>query len=101
MEECTHSEIEDIIKQFQNGKASDISIQVIKKCSAKISPHLAFYFNQFIKEGIFPSILKVGKITPVYKKGDRQLFENYRPISTLPIIGKIFEKIIYTRFFNK
>ena len=100
VKDCTELEIEEIIKQFQNGKASDISIQVIKKCSAKISPHLAYYFNFFMREGIFPDILKIGKITPVYKKGDKQLFENYRPISTLPIIGKIFEKIIYSRLYN-
>ena len=35
-----------------------------------------------------------------YKKGDVELLENYRPISTLPIFGKIFEKIIYTRFYS-
>ena len=51
-------------------------------------------------EGTFPSILKLGKITPVYKKYDEQLLENYRPISTLPIFGKIFEKIIYTRLYG-
>ena len=99
-EDCTYLEIENIIRELHNGKASDISIQVIKKCSAKISPYLAYYFNYFIKEGIFPNILKIGKITPVYKKGDKQLFENYRPISTLPIIGKLFEKIIYSRLYN-
>ena len=41
-------------------------------------------------EGKFPSILKLGKITPVYKKDDEQLLENYRPISTLPIFGIFF-----------
>ena len=51
-------------------------------------------------EGTFPSILKLGKITPVYKKDDEQLLENYRPISTLPIFGEIFENIIYTRLYG-
>ena len=51
-------------------------------------------------EGIFPSILKVGKITSVYKKDDEQLLKYYRPISTLPIFGKMFEKIIYTRLYG-
>ena len=44
--------------------------------------------------GIFPDVLKIGKITPIYKKDDKELFENYRPVSTLPIFGKIFEKVI-------
>ena len=51
-------------------------------------------------EGTFPSILKLGKITPLYKKDDEQLLENDRPISTLPIFGKNFEKIIYTRLYG-
>ena len=51
-------------------------------------------------EGTFPSILKIGKITPIFKKDDEQLLENYRPISTLPIFGKIFEKLIYSRLYG-
>ncbi len=46
------------------------------------------------------SSAKLGKITPVYKKDDQELFENYRPISTLPIFGKLFEKIIYSRLYS-
>ena len=51
-------------------------------------------------DGIFPSCLKTGKITPIYKKDDEQLLENYRPVSTLPIFGKIFEKMIYVRLYS-
>ena len=47
-----------------------------------------------MQTGEFPDSLKVGKITPVFKKGNQEEFENYRPISTLPIFGKIFEKVI-------
>ena len=50
--------------------------------------------------GIFPQKLKVGKVSPIFKKGDVQLFDNYRPISVLPIFGKIFEKIIYNRLYS-
>ena len=41
--------------------------------------------------GIFPDTLKTGLVSPIYKKGDPQLLDNYRPISTLPIFRKIFE----------
>ena len=51
-------------------------------------------------QGSFPSIFKVGKITPVYKKDNVECIENYRPVSILPIFGKIFEKIIYTRLIK-
>merc|ERR1711860_136385 len=41
-----------------------------------------------------------GKTSPIFKKGNSELLENYRPISTLPIFGKIFEKVIYTRLYS-
>ena len=46
------------------------------------------------------AILKVAQVTPIYKKGDSQLLENYRPVSMLPIFGKLFEKIIYSRLYS-
>ena len=51
-----------------------------------------------MQKAIFPNILKVAQVTPIYKKGDSQLLENYRPVSMLPIFGKLFEKNIYTAF---
>ena len=58
------------------------------------------YFNEFIQKGVFPKILKTGRITPIFKKGDAQMFGNYRPVCTLSIFGKIFEKIILNRLQN-
>ena len=52
-------------------------------------------FNICIKSGEFPIKLKNADITPVYKKGDKHKKNNYRPISILPIISKIFEKLLY------
>ena len=98
--DCSADEISTIIKELQNGKASDIPINIIKKVSHIICPILELNFNHLMKEGIFPDKLKIGKISPIYKKENRELLENYRPISTLPIFGKIFEKIIYARLYN-
>ena len=53
-----------------------------------------------MQNGIFPDELKIGKVTPIYKKDDCGQMENYRPVSTLPIFGKIFEKVIYTRLYS-
>ena len=79
------SEIENIVQKFENDKASDISVVIIKKCLSYISGHLSGFFNQFLFTGTFPDILKVGKITPIFKKGDHQLFDNYRPVSLIPL----------------
>ena len=51
-------------------------------------------------EGYFPKVLKIGKITPIYKKDNPQELGNYRPVSVLPIFGKIFEKVIYSRLYS-
>ena len=51
-------------------------------------------------QGHFPNKLKLAKITPIFKKGNAELLENYRPVSILPIFGKIFEKVIYTRLYS-
>ena len=96
----TESEIENIIKDFKNDKASDTSIYILKKCSSYISHKLSKFFNNFMEQGVFPEVLKTGNITPIYKKDDPQQFGNYRPVSVLPIFSKIFEKIIYSRLYS-
>ena len=100
MFDCDSEEIKKIITELQNGKSSDIPVKVIKRSSNLISPILAKYYNILMDEGIFPDVCKTAKVTPIYKKDDAELLENYRPISTLPIFGKIFEKIIYTRLYS-
>ena len=97
---CSSDDIENTIREFANDKASDISVLVLKNCATAISGHLSGFFNVFMESGIFPDILKLGKITPIYKKGDSQLLDNYRPISMLPIFGKLFEKLIYSRLYS-
>ena len=100
LEDCTITEILDVINGLENNKASDIPINIIKKSASIIAPVLVDTLNHSMKLGIFPESLKIGKITPIFKKGDAQLIENYRPVSTLPIFGKIFEKIIYERLYS-
>ena len=100
LDDCSVTELLDIIKQFDNNKSSDIPIRVIKKSAHIICPYLCVYFNLFMATGHFPDVLKVGKVTPIFKKGNLEEIGNYRPVSTLPIFGKIFEKVIYSRIYN-
>ena len=53
---------------------------------------LRFIFNESINQGVFPDFLKIAKIRPVFKKGNRQEISNYRPISVISIFSKILEK---------
>ena len=100
LEPCSDIEVDSIIKNLDNGKASDISIRVLKNCSPILIPYLTNFYNNFIEIGLFPDILKIGTVTPIFKKGNTQLFQNYRPVSTLPCFGKIFEKLIFSRLYK-
>ena len=61
---------------------------------------LACIFNYCILLGAYPSLLKVAKVIPLYKKGPKDECSNYRPISLLMHINKIFEKLIHTRMYS-
>ena len=71
----------------------DISSKNLKVIAPVIIKPLTLLINPVLNTGIFTDKLKIAKVIPIYKKGDPQLFENYRPISLLPTISKILEKI--------
>ena len=66
----------------------------------EISGILTIIFNNSMDTGIVPSKLKIAKVTPIFKAGDSHDFNNYRPISILPSISKVLEKIIYNRLHS-
>lgn len=57
-------------------------------------------FKTSIKEGVFPDLLKIAKVTPIFKSDDTSSLGNYRPISVLPVFSKILERIMYNRTYN-
>ena len=65
-----------------------------------IAKSLTCIINQSLKIGRFPSKLKVAQIIPIFEKGDEHDFNNYRPISLVPSISKVFEKNIYSQLFQ-
>ena len=73
----------------------DISMRLIKAIKTEIIPALTCIFNQSLNTGIFPEKLKIAKVIPIHKKGSLNDISNYRPISLLPSISKILEKLIF------
>ena len=71
----------------------DISTEHLKLINKDLSKCLTLIINQSLNSGIFPDKLKIAKVTPFYKKGDKQIITNYRAISVLPVISKIFETV--------
>ena len=65
-----------------------------------IAPYLADLYNLCITDSVFPTRLKLAKVIPVYKFGDKTQPSNYRPISLLPHFSKIFEKLISTNLLS-
>ena len=73
---------------------------MLKYISKDINNILTIIINQSLWTGIFPDSLKIAKIVPIYKKDERHLTDNYRPISLLPIVSKIFEKVVFIQIYN-
>ena len=57
-------------------------------------------FKASLEEAVFPEKLKIAKVIPVFKKGDKENIENYRPISILPVFSKVLERIMYNRLYE-
>ena len=95
-------EILKIIRALNIHKAhghDDISIRMIKICDKSLLKPLIILFQNSTKSSHYPDIWKKSNIIPVHKKNDKQLVKNYQPISFLPVFGKLFEKIIFNRFY--
>ena len=69
-------------------------------CGAEVVKPLSPIFKNCIHYGIFPNLRKKSNIVPIHKKGDKQCTVNYRPVSLLPICGKIFERLIFKPGFE-
>ena len=65
---------------------------LLNLCSPYIADPLSKIFNKSISSGIYPDLLKTARVTPIYKKGVKSDPGNYRPISVLSQVNKIFEK---------
>ena len=78
----------------------DLDTTTLKVVAPAVSEILSIIINKCILAGVFPDKMKIAKIVPVFKKGDRGDVTNYRPISILPAFSKIFESIITSRLVN-
>ena len=64
-------------------------------CYVIAKPLTQYVINLSLTTGIVPNDLKLARITPIYKSGDSHSFDNYRPISILPVVSKVFEKCVH------
>lgn len=98
--EVTTKEIAEIIQSLSSTSTAgfdDLHPKPIKYIANLILLPLVFLINLSFKTGVYPDNLKKACITPVFKKGDLQNIGNYRPISVLSVIAKIYDKCFYIR----
>ena len=93
------SKIDKIIKSLDSNKSSDIygmSPKLLKILSPAISEILSNIFNEIFALGLFPDHMKLTMITPIFKVGSKLDVSNDRPVSVLPTINKVLEKLMLT-----
>jgi hypothetical protein len=92
----TETEVEQVIEDFKNNSSAafdKILAFLVKQCLCYSIKTMVHVYNVSVQTGIFPGMMKKAKIKPLFKNGDRQDIQNYRPIFILFVFSKPLEKI--------
>ncbi|KAK3094300.1 hypothetical protein FSP39_000043 [Pinctada imbricata] len=100
---ATEEEVFNLLNKLNVNKSAGIDTlgpRILKIAAGIITKPITSMINMSIFTGVFPEKLKTAKVTPIYKKGDKSDPSNYRPISILPTISKLFERHITTQMYD-
>jgi potassium voltage-gated channel Eag-related subfamily H protein 8 len=104
--QISEAEIQEIVSKIK-GKLSAGYDEIPKypnKDCIKYIKNLCFIFNSSLNSDVFPELMKIAKVRPIHKKGNKNEISNYRPIYILAVFANILEKLVYNRiisFVNK
>ena len=96
----TEEEVKRLLLKVDVKKAigpDNISPQILKKCAFQLTPVLTKIFQACLEQQVWPTLWKRARVSAIHKKGSRNSLKNYRPISLLSVVGKLYEKIIVQR----
>ena len=99
----SESDIQSALKSLNPNKShgwDGISIRMIQMCGDIIIAPLLIIYKNCILKGVFPFTWKMANVVPIHKKNKTNILTNYRPISLLPIFGKVFERLIFTSLYS-
>ena len=99
----TEFEVVITVKNFKNKRSNDphgLSMEILKQVIPNIVKPLTYICNKSFLEGCFPDGMKISRIVPIFKAGDKNSLENYRTISILPQFSKVLEKLFENRLLN-
>ena len=93
----------DLLKSLDTNKATgpdQISQMMLKQAGEAIAPSLTKLFNLSLRENKYPTLWKKAHVMPIFKKGDNSIIDNYRPVSILSCVGKLFERAVFKYVYN-
>lgn len=98
--------VDDVLNAAKRMSASDsldyynMSNNLLKKIIVSFAEPLAVSINQLLKNGNFPDELKISRVCPIYKNGPKDQSQSYRPISVVPVLGKLIELLVYDQIYS-
>ena len=101
--QCTVDEVQHLLKSLDISKSNGpdgISARMLKETASSIAPSVTRLFNLVLETGSFPVCWKMSHIVPIPKSGDQSNPSNYRPISLLSILSKVFERHLHLIMTN-
>lgn len=99
----TPEDISIAVKKMNNSNSKDfysMSNNLLKKVVVGLVEPLAVCVNRLLNEGIFPTQLKISRVSPIYKNGPKDNPQSYRPISIIPVLGKLIEQLVYDQIYT-
>ena len=97
----TKSEVDKLIQELDEGKSFlQIPPKIVKWSATLLSPILTKCFNKCLLRGIYPDSLKIARVKPIFKGGNKNETASYRPISILSQFNRIFEKLLRDRLYD-
>ena len=99
-DKITINELKEAFFSLKTNKSIDydgVRSNVIKNCFSELYYPLKYLFGKSLEKGVFPHVLKIDRVTPLFKVGDASDISNYRPIPVLSCFSKILERIMYNR----
>ena len=103
VDDINDDDVKDILKSLQIGKASggySISHQMLKDTADTEYLPLKYIFDHSLRISKYPSCWKIANVLSLFKKGDKSITLNYRPITLLSCVGKVFERIVIKYIYN-
>ena len=88
------------MKTNKSPGADEINFNVIKYCSGELCHPLKYLLDLSLQDGVFPDLMKIAIVSPIFKTDDTVDISSYRPVSVFPCFSKIPERVMYNRLYK-